>query len=97
MLPPTRTFNKNPTPYKELVTGWPNYIGVKDTSSHGIGGIIIGKENACIPTVFRLAWPDDIKELFHKGNITNTYLEMAILVMLWLVINRLGTTSSITC
>ena len=34
---------KSPTPCKKLVTGWPYYIGVKDTSSHGIGGIITGK------------------------------------------------------
>ena len=35
---------KNPTPCKELVTGCPHYIGVKDASSHGIGGIIMGEE-----------------------------------------------------
>ena len=34
---------KIPTPCKELVTGWPHYIRVKDTSSHIIGGIITGK------------------------------------------------------
>ena len=60
---------KNPTPCKSLVTGWTHYIGVKYASSHGIGSIIMGLEKACIPTVFRLAWQDDIKELFHKGNI----------------------------
>ena len=52
---------KNPTPCKELFTGWPHYIGVKDASSHVIGGIIIGEGKACIPTVFRLAWLDGIK------------------------------------
>ena len=52
---------KNPTPCKELVTGWPHYIGVKDASRHGIGGIIMGEEKECIPTVFCLAWPEDIK------------------------------------
>jgi len=36
---------------------------VKDASGHGIGGVIVGEnENkACIPTVFRYEWPDDIK------------------------------------
>ena len=52
---------KNPTPCKELVTGWPHYIGFKYAFSHGIGGIIMGKEKSCIPTVFCLAWPEDKK------------------------------------
>ena len=65
--------------------GWPNYIGVKDASRHGIGGIITGEEKSCTPTVFRLAWPEDINELFHKGNITNSDLKMAVLLISWLV------------
>ena len=52
---------KNPIPCKELVTLWTHYIGVKDASSHGIGGIIMGEEKACIPTVFHLACPEDTK------------------------------------
>ena len=50
---------KNPTPCKELVTGWPHYIGDKDASIHRIGVIIMGEGKACTPTVFCLAWPDD--------------------------------------
>ena len=52
---------KNPTPSKELVTRFPHYIGVKDASRHVNGGIIMREEKACIPTVFRLVFPDDIK------------------------------------
>ena len=52
---------KNLTPCKELVTGWPHYIGVKYASSHVIGGIRMGEGKACISTVFCLAWPEDIK------------------------------------
>ena len=43
---------------------------------------------SCIPTVFCLAWPDDVNELFHKGNITNLDLEMAVLFMLWIVMEE---------
>ena len=50
-----------PTQCKELVQGWPDYTGVKDTSKHGIGGVIVGESKACIPNVFRLEWPADIK------------------------------------
>ena len=48
----------------------------------------MGEEGACTPTVFRLDWPDDIKEFFHKGNITNSDSEMAVLLMLWLVMEE---------
>ena len=65
---------KNPTPCKELVTECSQYRGVKDTSSHGIGGIIMGEGKECIPTVFHLACPEDIKELFHKDDIINSDL-----------------------
>jgi hypothetical protein len=40
-----------PTRCRELVAGWPDYIGVVDASSFGIG---------CRPTVFCLQWPQDI-------------------------------------
>ena len=45
-------------------------------------------EKACTPTVFCLAWPEDINELFHKGDITNSYLEMEGLLMLWIVMEE---------
>ena len=48
----------------------------------------MGEGKACIPTVFRLAWPEDIKEIFHKGGITNSDLEMAGFIMLWLVMEE---------
>ena len=79
-----------PTKCRELVTGWPDYVGIKDASVHGVGGVIFGKNKACIPTVFRLEWPPDIKadlvsEHNPKGRITNSDLELAGLVLLWLV------------
>jgi hypothetical protein len=49
-----------PTQCRQLVSGWPNFIGVKDALSHGVGGVILGKLSACPPTVFFFAWPDDI-------------------------------------
>ena len=48
----------------------------------------MGKGKACIPTVFRLAWPNYIKELFHKREITNQDLEMSGLIILWLVMEE---------
>ena len=48
---------------------------------------------ACIPTVFRFEWPADIKadlnsEHNPKGKITNSDLEMAGLLLLWLIMEE---------
>ncbi len=40
----------SPTCCRELVGGWPDYIGVCDASSHGVGGVIFGENETCIPT-----------------------------------------------
>ena len=79
-----------PTRCRELVAGWPDFIGVVDASGQGVGGVVIGENLACTPTVFRMEWPDDIKaELVswsnRTGSITNSDLEMAGLLLLWLV------------
>ena len=77
---------KAPTPCKELVaSGWPDYIGVKDASGHGVGGVVIGEGSACVPTVFRVEWPRDIKASLAAGCLTNSDLEMCGLLFLELV------------
>ena len=48
----------------------------------------MGEGKACITTVFCLAWPNDVKELFRKGDIKKSDLEMAGLIMLWLVMEE---------
>jgi hypothetical protein len=32
--------------------GEPDFVGVKDASIHGVGGVVIGHKEACVPTVF---------------------------------------------
>ena len=69
----------------------PDFVGICNASSHGVGGIIVGKVESCIPTVFCLQWPpdisNDIKSLSNPtGRITNSDLEMAGPLLLWLVI-----------
>jgi hypothetical protein len=46
-----REATANSTPCKELIMGYPDYIGVKDASVHGVGGIIVGENKECILTV----------------------------------------------
>ncbi|KAL7533277.1 hypothetical protein ACHAWF_011989 [Thalassiosira exigua] len=82
-----------PTHCKQLVQGWPDYVGVKDASGHGVGGVVIGEGAACVPTVFRMEWPDDIKADIvtldnPQGRVTNSDLEMAGLLLLFLVMEE---------
>ena len=44
-----------PTKCRELVSDWPDYIGVKDASRHGVWGIVVGENRECRPTVFCIA------------------------------------------
>jgi hypothetical protein len=83
----------SPTRCKNLVTGWPDYVGITDASGHGLGGVIIGENKAVPPVVFRLQWPADITASIvsddnPNGMITNSDLEMAGLLMLWLVMEE---------
>ena len=88
-----RESTTRPTRCRELVAGWPDYVGVVDASSHGVGGIIIGELSDCPPTVFRLQWPPDvtanvISDSNPQGTLTNSDLELAGLVILWLMMEH---------
>jgi hypothetical protein len=45
---------------KDLVAGWPDYIWIANVSSHGVGGVVLGKLSGIPPTVFQIQWPQDI-------------------------------------
>jgi hypothetical protein len=56
-------------------------------------GVIIGKNKACTPTVFRIEWSEDIKQDIQTHDnptwcLTNSDLEMAGLLFLWLVMGE---------
>jgi hypothetical protein len=72
----------SPTQCRELVCGWPDYMGICDVFLFGVGGLIVGKNRACTSIVFRLQWPPDImanveSALNSNGMVTNSDLEMA--------------------
>ncbi len=86
-----------PTRCKELVCTWPHIIGYTDASRHGFGGVIVGETTAIPPTVFRGAWPPDIKNelvLVHNpsGSISISDLEMTGFLILWFVIEATAPT-----
>ncbi len=79
-----------PTYCKNLITGWPDYVGITDASAHGVGGVIIGENKEVPPIVFRAQWPTCISTNIisndnPNGTITNSDLELAGLLILWLV------------
>ena len=82
--------NKEPTKALELVHGEPAYIGIVDASKGGVGGVVFGHLEECKPTVFRFEWPAEIQAKVQtqenpSGTITNSDLEMAGLLLVWLV------------
>jgi hypothetical protein len=91
-----RESTRKPTRCRELTIGWPDYVGIVDASSHGVGGVVVGELSGCVPTVFRWQWPEDICQpqlvLFEnpEGTISNSDLEMAGLLLLWLVIEGIS-------
>ncbi len=81
-----RESTTEPTRYWELVSGWPDYIGIDDASGHEVGGVVFGELSACTPVVFRWEWPDDIENNIKTlanptGRLMNSNLEMAGLLM----------------
>jgi hypothetical protein len=93
---------RRPTCCQELVAGWLDFVGVVNASSHGMGGIIIGKLSECPPTVFHLQLLPDITanvitKLNLTGTITNSDLELAGLVILWIMMEHVCTDLADKC
>ena len=84
---------KRPTHVCQIVHGDPDIVGIVDASGEGVGGVIFGFNQSCVPTVFRFEWPEEIKEQLQTeenptGKITNSDLEMAGLIFVWLMIEH---------
>ena len=83
--------HKSPTKCRQLVVGHPDYVGIMDAAKEGTGGVIIGETEGCVPTVFRFEWPREVQDAMltddnPDGSITNSDLEMAGLLLCWLVL-----------
>ena len=69
-----RESNLSPTNFKELISDWPDYIGVKYASGHGIGSVVFGENLPCTPTVFCTQWPEWVKiETISSSNSLGTF------------------------
>jgi hypothetical protein len=79
-----------PTKCAQLVPGWPHFVGFCDACKYGAGGIWISGKEDIHPTVWRIKWPPAIVELFSKRALTVNDLEMAGLLLEYLVLEQVS-------
>ena len=85
------------THVNELVPQAISDVGHMDASGIGAGGVLMSVKGAYRNTVWRVEWPEEIsKEVVSdrnpKGSITNSDLEMAALMLQWLVLEHVAPT-----
>jgi hypothetical protein len=81
-----RILASRPTHVRELVPDMPQYVGYHDAAAEGAGGVWFSLSDNMPPTVWRVAFPQDIaSEVVSddnpKGRLTNSDLELAAEVM----------------
>jgi hypothetical protein len=81
-----QSLGEQATHVDELVQLTPRAAGTADASSEGAGGIWLG---SFPPTVWRVRWPDDIRQRYKMGSITNSDLEMAAIIIMMLILEQL--------
>jgi hypothetical protein len=89
-----KIMGKRPTHCRELVVGDPGYVGYCDASKLGAGGVWLSGIYLLHPVVWRVEWPQDIRDNVVSfsnptGTITNSDLEMAGMVLHYLVLEHL--------
>ena len=83
-----------PTHVLQLVDGLPNFLAYCDACKRGVGGVVMGITKKIGYFVWRLEWPPDIREALvtwsnPQGTITMNDLELAGIVISWLVLEYL--------
>ena len=89
-----KVLGKRPTHCRELVATEPGYVGFCDASTLGAGGVWLAGTKSLNPVVWRVEWPEDIRNNVISfsnphGTITNSDLEMAGMVLHYLVLEHL--------
>jgi hypothetical protein len=93
-----RRIASRPTSVLELHPGPPAFLGYVDASGFGAGGVWISGTEHIPPTVWRMPFPPDVESrlVSHsnpKGDITNSDLEMAGVLLQWLVLEQIAPAS----
>ena len=86
-----------PTHVMELVSHDPIFVAYTDASAEGAGGVLMSITGEFPNVVWRLQWPQDItsnvvSDSNPSGTITNSDLEMAGLLLQWLVLEEVADT-----
>jgi hypothetical protein len=89
-----KVLGHRPTHCRELVVHDPGYIGYCDASKLGAGGVWLSGTRQLSPVVWRVEWPEDIRRNVVSfdnptGTITNSDLEMAGMLLHYLVLEHL--------
>ena len=84
-----------PTHCQQLVPGWPHFVGFCDACKYGAGGVWLSGKEGLHPVVWRVKWPKYISDQLvsptnPKGSLTINDLEMAGLLLHYLVLERLA-------
>ena len=84
---------RHPTPVKLLVSDYPNFVLFTDACGLGAGGVVTPGLDPSKHWVWQLEWPEDIKRRLislanPQGDITINDLELAGLVLGWLVLEH---------
>ena len=84
-----------PTHTEELVKAPPSYVGYCDACKFGAGGVWVSGRKELPPFVWRAAFPEEIQRRVvsfsnPNGDITNSDLEMAGVLLEWLALERIG-------
>ncbi len=90
-----KEMTERPTHVRELVPDAPDYIGYVDACKSGVGGVWLGgTKELKQPVVWHMPWPKDIQEALISadnptGTLTINDLEMAGVLLHWLVLERI--------
>ena len=84
----------NPTHVLQLVDGYPDYLGYTDACKKGAGGVWMGVTEDIGFVTWRVEFPEDIQNELctsenPKGSITMNDLELAGVILGWLVLEKL--------
>lgn len=81
--------SKRPTHCKQLIPGFPGYIGYCDACKWGAGGVWISGSRGLRPIVWRFPWPPLVIKRFEANEITVNDLEMAGVLLEYLLLEQL--------
>ena len=84
----------HPTHVLQLVDGFPDYLGYTDACKKGAGGVWMGVTDNIGYVTWRVEFPQDIQDELctsdnPDGKITMNDLELAGVVLGWLVLEKL--------